>query len=96
MQGWLLVIAWCPALTGVFHLFHSNGGFQDDTDNVTRFLVLAREPILPTNNLPFKACAFSSQLLSLFTASCMDVACSSFLELLAAEAFQLSLPRDPE
>ncbi|KAL2633467.1 hypothetical protein R1flu_004946 [Riccia fluitans] len=29
-------------------------GIQDDPDNVTRFLMLAREPIIPKNDRPFK------------------------------------------
>ncbi|BBN06682.1 prephenate dehydratase [Marchantia polymorpha subsp. ruderalis] len=29
-------------------------GIQDDSDNVTRFLMLAREPIIPRNDRPFK------------------------------------------
>lgn len=28
--------------------------FQDDSDNVTRFLMLAREPIIPGTDKPFK------------------------------------------
>lgn len=28
--------------------------FQDDSDNVTRFLMLAREPIIPRTDKPFK------------------------------------------
>lgn len=27
---------------------------QDDSDNITRFLMLAREPILPGTDRPFK------------------------------------------
>ena len=28
--------------------------FQDDSDNITRFLMLAREPIIPGIDKPFK------------------------------------------
>lgn len=28
---------------------------QDDNDNITRYLVLARDPIMPRTNKPFKA-----------------------------------------
>lgn len=31
--------------------------WQDDSDNITRFLVLAREPILPGTDRPFKVIA---------------------------------------
>ncbi|MFX6572607.1 prephenate dehydratase domain-containing protein, partial [Acinetobacter baumannii] len=29
-------------------------GIQDDSDNITRFLILAREPIIPGTDRPFK------------------------------------------
>jgi len=35
---------------------------QDDCDNVTRFLMLAREPIIPRNDRPFKVLLLFSQL----------------------------------
>lgn len=31
---------------------------QDDSDNITRFLILAREPIMPGTDRPFKVIAF--------------------------------------
>lgn len=42
---------------------------QDDCDNVTRFLILAREPIIPGTDRPFKvnpANFFSVELLNAF------------------------------
>ncbi len=35
---------------------------QDDCDNVTRFLMLAREPVIPRNDRPFKVLLLFLQL----------------------------------
>jgi hypothetical protein len=37
-------------------------GIQDDCDNVTRFLMLAREPVIPRNDRPFKVLLLFLQL----------------------------------
>ena len=55
-ENYCCLMFFYPVLTIYHHCSgHSYNSFlQDDCDNVTRFLMLAREPIIPGTDRPFK------------------------------------------